>query len=163
MSGLTTLFAKRAERVRHQRSHGNLNTCFYTSYTNETLQNTTMAEVLITDAHYDEFLAEVMALPPKKRKHYKSRLLDKHGQLTKVIYRDGQLMNYSIPMKQFVPMRAHRHFSPGGLVSDSQIGQLVINRPELQHDVVHACVEFNSTGNHNPNRNRVKIPPPASN
>ena len=45
---------------------------------------------------YDELLAEVMKMKPKKRKNYKSWLSDSRGVRSKVKYIDGKLMNYSL-------------------------------------------------------------------
>ena len=43
-----------------------------------------------------KLLAEVEALPERKRKQWKSSLLDEQGARSRLIYRDGKLLNYSL-------------------------------------------------------------------
>lgn len=62
-------------------------------------------QIIISDNIYDIFLQEVMKLPEKKRKQYKSTLTDKYGQKTKLIWKDGKLLNYSLIAKEYVEVK----------------------------------------------------------
>ena len=49
--------------------------------------------VTIPGRVYDAMMQEVMRLPARKRKNYKTFVLSKRGCRTKVVYRDGRLWN----------------------------------------------------------------------
>ena len=50
----------------------------------------------IAQQAYDMHMAEIMALPLKKRKKWKARLTDKFGVTTRCVYRDGDIWNKMI-------------------------------------------------------------------
>lgn len=117
----------------------------------------------VSNQIYDEFVAKLMELPIRKRKNFKDRLVDKKGQSTKVIFKNGQFLNYSLLEHKYIPILAHRHLKSEPLTSTTQLGQLIIDNPDFHDDIVnvHSCAT--ATGNHNPRRNPVRIPAPKSN
>lgn len=52
-------------------------------------------KIMVPKELYAEMMAEIMSMPVKKRKQYRSFLKDKTGEKTKVIYEDGVLKNWS--------------------------------------------------------------------
>jgi hypothetical protein len=52
------------------------------------------------DAHAD-LLRRVRALSPKRQRQWRSSLTDKWGTKTRLIYRDGQLLNYSLTTRSY--------------------------------------------------------------
>ena len=74
---------------------------------------------------YDRCMKEIHALTAKKQKLWKSWLTDQHGQRTKLIYRDGKLLNYCIPRRAFVEVYPIRPETQ--LDASSPLGALVAN------------------------------------
>ena len=51
--------------------------------------------IMVPNELYDQLMSEVMSMPIKKRKNYRSFLIDNTGEKTKVIYEDDVLKNWS--------------------------------------------------------------------
>ena len=67
------------------------------------ITKTTQAwNIVIEDDAYDQFIAEVEALSKRKRQLWKSCLLDASGTKSRLAYRDGKLLNYSVKRHEFV-------------------------------------------------------------
>ena len=128
-------------------------------------QDTAMkSQIMISDNEYDKFMSEVMALPPRKRKNYKSTLMDKNGVKSKLIY-DGQLKNYSMIYHRFVPV-VRSSILDGLTERDSnpttKVGYDIYVNKMNPEEVMDKAIEENSTGNHEGRVNyRVKIPAPC--
>jgi hypothetical protein len=125
-----------------------------------TQEEATKSEVMIPDAIYDKLMSEVMALPPRKRKNYKSTLMDKSGTNSRVIY-DGELKNYSMICGRFVPIvKSSTRLKE--CKSISKVGYEITKGMDPD-EVVKKAIEENSTGNHEGRVNyRVKVPAPCS-
>ena len=50
----------------------------------------------MTAGQYDSLMGEVMAIPEKKRKLWKGNIKDRFGTLTRCVYRDGKIHNWSL-------------------------------------------------------------------
>jgi hypothetical protein len=119
--------------------------------------------VMITDELYDKLMSEVMAMPPKKRKNFKSTLTDKYGAKTKLIY-DGELKNYCTIVHKFVPVMSkskvflkHTKIQP-----TTKLGYDIAQGRDMDEVMEEANAE-NHTGNHAGRINHhVKIPAPSS-
>jgi len=117
--------------------------------------------VVIPDHIYDKFMSEVMALPPRKRKNYKTVLTDKHGTNSRVIY-DGELKNYSLIYGRFVPINKNSSFKEGGKAT-TKVGYDIFIKGMDPEEIIEKAIEENSTGNHEGRVNyRVKVPAPCT-
>ena len=109
--------------------------------------------VLISDDDYDHHMNLIKKMSPKKRNQYKSFLADKWGQRSKLIFKDGDLLNYSILEKKFVrvaPMRVIFQMTrPEGaqITGVSNIGLRVL-LGEDANNVIKESIQENHTGNH---------------
>jgi hypothetical protein len=120
------------------------------------------SEVMIPDNIYDKLMSEVMALPPRKRKNYKSTLMDKSGTNSRVIY-DGELKNYSMIYGRFVRVVKHSTFLKDYKMktATTKVGYEIVKGMDPD-EVMNKAIEENSTGNHQGRVNyRVKIPAPC--
>jgi hypothetical protein len=122
--------------------------------------DSTASQIMISDAEYDRIMSEVMAMPPKKRKNYKSTLTDKSGTKTKLIY-DGELKNYSTIYNRFLPVIKNSTIEGGGKIT-SKVGYEVFVNKKNAEEVMDKAIEENSTGNHEGRVNyRVKVQAPC--
>ena len=64
--------------------------------------------ITISDEAYSILEEELLKLPPKKRKNFKSTLTDKWGVKSKVIYKDGKFYNWSLIWKCWAEIQTHR-------------------------------------------------------
>ena len=64
--------------------------------------------IVIEDSAYDQFKAEVEALPKRRQKLWKFILLDKWGTKSRLAYKDGKLLNYSLLKHDFVEVIPRR-------------------------------------------------------
>jgi len=109
--------------------------------------------VTISDDDYDYHMNLIKKMSPKKRNQYKSHLSDKWGQRSKLIFKDGDLLNYSILEKKFVrvnPMRVIFQMTrPEGaqITGVSNIGLRVL-LGEDANNVIKESIQENHTGNH---------------
>ena len=121
--------------------------------------------VTISNDLYDNLLQEVMKLPEKKRKNFKSFLHDKLGQRSKVIYDKEKLWNYSLTFKKYVELKPSRFYD--GLESEnlrplSVLGAIQkacmkvkeenqsssIDTDKVTEHALALLVDMNHTGNH---------------
>jgi hypothetical protein len=124
-------------------------------------EETTISQIMISDAEYDEIMSEVMAMPPKKRKNYKSTLTDKNGTKTKLIY-DGELKNYSTTYNRFLTVIKNSTIEGGGKIT-SKVGYEVFVNKKNAEEVMDKVIEENHTGNHEGRVNyRVKVAAPCT-
>jgi len=63
--------------------------------------NTREYGISIDDEEYEDLMAQVMKLKPRKRKNFKGFLTDKWGVKTRLIYRKNALWNYCLFTKKF--------------------------------------------------------------
>ena len=113
-------------------------------------------EVSVPTADYAEMMAGVMMMKPNKCKHYKAFLKDKWGGNSRVRYIDGQLMNYNLIAKRFVPVTPYSELA--GSMSISKVGRAVRAIEALSVDdsikrclcaaIMNEEVKSNYTGNH---------------
>ena len=123
-------------------------------------EETTISQIMISDAEYDEIMSEVMAMPPKKRKNYKSTLTDKNGTKTKLIY-DGELKNYSTTYNRFLTVIKNSTIEGGGKVVSKVGYEILVNKKNVE-EVMEKVIEENHTGNHEGRVNyRVKVQAPC--
>ena len=116
-------------------------------------------EIMIPDEDYDKFMMQVMAMPPKKRKNFKSFLTDKCGSKSKVIY-DGELKNYCSSTRTFV--RVIRASEMEGFKPVSKLGYDIAQGRDMNEAMAEVVAE-NHTGNHTGRINHhVKIPAPST-
>lgn len=60
------------------------------------------AHIYISYNTYYKFLNSVRPLPIKKQKRWHDCLVDEHGTRTKLLYKNGNLFNYSVEHRSFV-------------------------------------------------------------
>ena len=115
-------------------------------------------QVAIDDNVYDQMLAEVEALPERKRKQWKSSLLDEQGARSRLIYRDGKLLNYSLIRHAFVEAVPQRSWPPPRMAFFvcSRVSQEVFAHRENITTAVEQEILTNCTGEHHRN-NFVKV------
>lgn len=105
-------------------------------------------QVFIDPIEYKEKMEEVQALPRRKQRQWKSHLRDKYGTLSRLIYRDGKLWNYSLLASQYVEVLP---FDPTGKhaswVPTSHLGREIAAGGDMAAKI-YAEVDANYTGNH---------------
>ena len=119
-------------------------------------------DIAISQQTYDTFMAEIMALPPKKRMKWKAHLQDKFGVNTRCIYKDGKIWNWSLIIHRWalvspIPLLLKDPIMPLSVVGDvmcSGAGDETVNAA-IQQEVAN-----NHTGNHTRNKS-VKVPAQA--
>ena len=111
--------------------------------------------IVIEDSVYDQFKAEVEALPKRRQKLWKFILLDKWGTKSRLAYKDGKLLNYSLLKHDFVEVIPRRSLPSRG-VPYSRVGQEALDGANITTSVEDEMMN-NYTGNHYRN-NYVKIP-----
>ena len=109
--------------------------------------------VMISDDDYDHHMNLIKKMSPKKRNQYKSFLADKWGQRSKLIFKDGDLLNYSILEKKFVrvaPMRVIFQMvgSEDATITDVSNVGLRMLLGEDGSTVIEESIQENHTGNH---------------
>ena len=117
--------------------------------------------VTIPGRVYDAMMQEVMRLPARKRKNYKTFVLSKRGCRTKVVYRDGRLWNRdddpASPWHgQYVRM-ARTPDNLAGLADVSPFARAMLTA-EDPVAAFKAEVEKNHTGNHKHRIKTVRVP-----
>ena len=66
------------------------------------IDNTTLPKFIgISESQYKEFMREIKAMKPNKRKNWKSYLADKWGTRTRCKYRNGKIYNWSLIAKEW--------------------------------------------------------------
>ena len=61
------------------------------------IDNTTLPKFIgISESQYKEFMREIKAMKPNKRKNWKNYLTDKWGTRTRCKYRNGKIYNWSL-------------------------------------------------------------------
>jgi len=121
--------------------------------------------IMIPDKEYDEFMSRVMAMPPRKRKNFKSTLTDKDGTSTKLIY-DGELKNYCLQTRKFVPVKSKSmvftDFDSAKFKPTSKVGYEIAQGKDMNEVMADANAESH-TGNHTGRINHhIKIPAPST-
>ena len=109
--------------------------------------------VAISGDDYDHHMNLIKKMSPKKKNQYKSSLTDKWGQRTKLIFKDGDLLNYSILEKKFVrvePMRVIFQMvrSEDATITDISNVGLRMLLGEDGSTVIEESIQENHTGNH---------------
>ena len=122
-------------------------------------------QIIVSDNEYDTFLQHVMKLPEKKRKQFKSSLTDKYGQKTKVIWKDGKLLNYSLLAKAYaevIPQRVILQvIKESNDVKWNTKEGILCGMGFACDQVISKSVEENHTGNHEGRVNHtIKVPGP---
>ena len=122
-------------------------------------------QVISSDDVYDTFLQQVMKLPEKKRKQFKSSLTDKYGQKTKLIWKDGKLLNYSLIAKEYVEVIPQRDIlkviKESNDVKWNTKEGILCGMGFACDQVISKSVEENHTGNHEGRVNHtIKVPGP---
>ena len=114
---------------------------------------------LATDEPDDGVWARVMAMPPRKRKNFKTTLRNKNDTKTKVKFVDGKLKNYDLETRKFVDIVCSRDLaekertSGHVMVPCTFVGFTMSLAEELGDDRIRAigfqmAQEANYTGNH---------------
>ena len=119
-------------------------------------------DIAVSQQTYDTFMAEIMALPPKKRLKWKAHLMDKFGVITRCIYKDGQIWSWSLIIHRWalvspIPLLLKDPIMPLSVVGDvmcSGAGDEIVNVTVQQE------VAKNHTGKHTRNK-MVKVPKQA--
>ena len=122
-------------------------------------------QIIVSDNEYDTFLQHVMKLPEKKRKQFKSSLTDKYGQKTKLIWKDGKLLNYSLIAKGYaevIPQRVILQvIKESNDVKWNTKEGILCGMGFACDQVISKSVEENHTGNHEGRVNHtIKVPGP---
>ena len=122
-------------------------------------------QIIVSDNEYDTFLQEVTKLPEKKRKQFKSSITDKYGQKTKVIWKDGKLLNYSLLAKAYaevIPQRVILQvIKESNDVKWNTKEGLLCGMGFACDQVITKSIEENHTGNHEGRVNHtIKVMPP---
>ena len=111
--------------------------------------------IVIEDGAYDQLKAEVEALPKRRQKLWKSILLDKRGTKSRLAYKDGKLLNYSLLKHDFVEAIPRRSVPDHG-VPCSRVDQEALDGANITTFVEDEMMN-SYTGNHYRN-NYVKLP-----
>ena len=111
--------------------------------------------IVIEDSAYDQLKAEVESLPKRRQKLWKFILLDKWGTKSRLAYKDGKLLNYSLLKHDFVEVIPRRSLPSRG-VPYSRVGQEALDGANITTSVEDEMMN-NYTGNHYRN-NYVKLP-----
>eukprot|EP00961_Rhodomonas_salina_P190180 2565970-Rhodomonas_salina.1 len=112
--------------------------------------------IYIPDEQYNSFMDEVLKVPVKKRKNWKDCLEDKLGTKTKLIYKEGKLMNYSIPTKKFeevIPQSKMEEMKKDPknnctLTSDFAKSCSDEDKAKLKDDILEFLFDMEVEGNH---------------
>ena len=128
--------------------------------------------IYIPDEQYNSLIDKVLKVPVKKRKNWKYLLCDKWGTKTKLIYKEGKLMNYSlfsqkfeevVPQSKIEEMKKDPeiHFTPSSdfakrcefaftLIDNSGCSDedKAILKNDIHKFLVDKEIEDNHTGNH---------------
>lgn len=120
-----------------------------------------MTMILVPDSDYDNFMAQVFALPEKKRKKWRGKLEDKWGTKTTCIYNDGKILNWCILPGEHrwvvvVPRRIQEEVSTP-IEPISHVGAAMLFGDEAGMAAMQSEVEANHTGNHYRNK-KVAVP-----
>ena len=113
---------------------------------------------------YDAMMQEVMRLPARKRKNYRTFVLSKRGCRTKVVYRDGRLWNRdddpASPWHGKYVRMARAPDSLAGLteVSPFMRAMLAAEDPDA---AFRSELEKNHTGKHKHRIKTVRVPTAA--
>ena len=105
---------------------------------------------------------EVASMDRKMQKRWKHLLVDKHGSKTRVIFRDGVFLNYSVSAKCYVPVGPIEIFTESDLNSDlkvvpaSHVGRRILLGDD-HRQVMHEAIVANHTGKHYRNH-YVRVP-----
>ena len=121
----------------------------------ETISYLPPRTIAVPDTVYDAFMVEVMALPQKKRNKWHNSLTDKWGTRTKCVFRDGQILNWSMRGSHWaivVPFRDNRQF-----ITCSSVGLAMTRGEDAFDHAFAAALAANHTGNHYRNH-AVKVP-----
>ena len=111
--------------------------------------------IVIEDGACHQFKAEAEALPKRRQKLWKSILLDKWGTKSRLAYKDGKLLNYSLLKHDFAEVIPRRSLPSRG-VPYSRADQEALDGANITTSVEDEMMN-NYTGNHYRN-NYVKIP-----
>ena len=116
-------------------------------------------EIVVPDCVYDNFMAQVTALPEKKRKMWRGKLEDKWGTITKCVYKHGNILNWCILPGEYrwavVEPRRTQDFIPV-----SSVGAAMTLGDEAGMAAIQSEREANHTGNHYRNK-KVGVPKQA--
>eukprot|EP01050_Picozoa_sp_SAG11_P029224 SAG11_NODE_8141_length_1055_cov_1.572176_1_plen_145_part_00 len=120
-------------------------------------------QVMIPDLDYDDMMCQVMALPPKKRKHWKGYSRDKRNVKTRIRYYEGKLQSYDLWIHKFVDIVCPRQldmsdFTPTSIVGVAQLLAIEFDEPRIYEDAYREAQKENTTGNHYRNHT-VKVSP----
>jgi hypothetical protein len=107
-------------------------------------------------------MAEIMALPPKKRMKWKAHLKDKFGVNTRCIYKDGNTWNWSLIVHRWAlvsPFSALQLEDSFTYMPISVVGDTISSGAddETINTAIQQEVSTNHTGNHTRNKS-VKVP-----
>ena len=111
--------------------------------------------IVIEDSAYDQLKAEVEALPKRRQKLWKFILLDKWGTKSRLAYKDGKLLNYSLLKHDFVEVIPRRSLPSRG-VPYSRVDQEALDGANITTFVEDEMMN-NYTGKHY-RSNYVKLP-----
>ena len=110
----------------------------------------------VPDCTYDDYMAQVMGLPEKKRKMWRGKLEDKRGTITKCIYKDGEILNWcNLPGEyRWVVVKPRRKMDEAGAISIpiSPEGAAMTLGDEAGMAAMNSAIEANLTGNHSRTR-----------
>ena len=109
--------------------------------------------VMISDDDYDTHMNLIKKMSQKKRNQFKSSLTDKWGQRSKLIFKDGDLLIYSILEKKFVRVEPIRVIfqmvrSEDATITDISNVGLRMLLGEDGSTVIEESIQENHTGNH---------------
>ena len=117
--------------------------------------------IVVEDDTYQEFMAEVIALPLKKRKNWKGHTLSQKGTRTRCVYRHDHIFSYSEDNHawlQVVPMSfAARTLEKGIAVPQNAVGEAMIKGVDSCISVFIETMDATYTGNHRRNH-RIVVP-----
>ena len=117
-------------------------------------------DICIPDSQYDEFMQRVMALPERKRSKWHDTICDKNGVRTRIQYKNGQLMNWSLKSHSWGVVNPARYIAAhkAEMVNVSEIGRVLV---EEDHDAflraICSAIHYNQTGNHKSRPHHVKV------
>ena len=125
--------------------------------------------VIVDDARYHAWMAEVRALKPNKRKNWKDTLINARGESTRVRYSEGHLENYSpahensmmknyTPWLRVVPSSSEWGYGRPRVIPTTRVGAAYMVSDEAGQTVFQEELQNNHTGHHQPRNHPVQVP-----
>ena len=86
--------------------------------------------ICIPDHQYNEFIASVHQF--RKKHNWSSYLVDRNGTKTKVIFKDGKLLNYSLLTYSYLPIVTVSWVKEQEMIPVSSVGKAMASGEDVE-------------------------------